>query len=164
MEIVGPGKDAVGAVWAAQRIPDDHVSVVANSSRIGEIDLAKPDCFLASENVFRSPGNAVIGTRRAAGRSVSTRPTIPTAARKSAARGGNGGSSSLLAPSLRLEPQQQRLPAFGQTGEAGDRGEDHGALPRHLRRHRFRHGQGPHGGRRQRQDRQEPAGQPLHAL
>ena len=51
LEIVGPGKDAVGAVWAAQRVPDDHVSVVANGSRIGEIDLSKPDFFMASKNV-----------------------------------------------------------------------------------------------------------------
>jgi dipeptidase len=53
LEIVGPGKDQVGAIWAAQRVPDDHVSVVANASRIGEIDLAKPDFFLASENVLQ---------------------------------------------------------------------------------------------------------------
>ena len=53
LEIVGPGKDQVGAIWAAQRVPDDHVSVVANASRIGEIDLAKPDFFMASENVLQ---------------------------------------------------------------------------------------------------------------
>lgn len=52
MEIVGPGKDAVGAVWAAQRVPDDHVSVVANAARIGEIDLSRPEFFMASKNVF----------------------------------------------------------------------------------------------------------------
>ncbi len=52
LEIVGPGKDAVGAVWAAQRVPDDHVSIVANGSRIGRIDLGKPDFFMASKNVF----------------------------------------------------------------------------------------------------------------
>ena len=51
MEILGPGKDHVGAVWAAQRIPDDHVSVVANASRIGSIDLDDPDRFMASGNV-----------------------------------------------------------------------------------------------------------------
>ena len=51
MEIVGPGKDVVGAVWVARRVPDDHVSVVANAARIGEIDLAKPDYFMASDNV-----------------------------------------------------------------------------------------------------------------
>ena len=52
MEIVGPGKDEVGAIWAAQRIPDDHVSVIANAARIGEIDLDDADYFMASENVF----------------------------------------------------------------------------------------------------------------
>jgi len=54
MEIVGPGKDKVGAVWAAQRVPDDHVAVVANGARIGEIKLADPDFFTASSNVFKS--------------------------------------------------------------------------------------------------------------
>jgi dipeptidase len=51
MEIIGPGKDQVGAVWAARRVPDGHVSVVANGSRIARIDLAKPDEFMASKNV-----------------------------------------------------------------------------------------------------------------
>jgi dipeptidase len=51
MEIVGPGKDRVGAVWAAQRIPDDHISVSANASRIRNVDRNDPDNFLASKNV-----------------------------------------------------------------------------------------------------------------
>ena len=41
-----------GAVWCAQRMPDDHVSVCPNESRIGEIDLANKDYFLASPNVI----------------------------------------------------------------------------------------------------------------
>jgi dipeptidase len=41
-----------GAVWCAQRIPDDHVSVCPNESRIGEIDLGNKDYFLASSNVI----------------------------------------------------------------------------------------------------------------
>ncbi len=52
LEIVGPGKDQVGAVWAAQRVPDDHVCVVANAARIGTIDLTRPDYFMASANVM----------------------------------------------------------------------------------------------------------------
>jgi dipeptidase len=52
MEIVGPGKDVVGAVWVAQRIPDDHISVVANAARIGQLDLDDKDYFMASANVF----------------------------------------------------------------------------------------------------------------
>jgi len=52
MEIVGPGAERTGAIWAAQRIPDDHVSVVANAARIGEINLDRPDWFMASANVM----------------------------------------------------------------------------------------------------------------
>ena len=37
-----------GAVWAARRVPDDHVFCMANISRIREIDLDKPDYFMAS--------------------------------------------------------------------------------------------------------------------
>lgn len=51
-EIVGPGKGKVGAVWVAQRVPDDHVAVNANASRIRRIDLENTDYFLASANVF----------------------------------------------------------------------------------------------------------------
>jgi dipeptidase len=50
-EVVGPGADKVGAVWVAQRVPDDHISVIANCSRIGEIDLDDPDRFMASDNI-----------------------------------------------------------------------------------------------------------------
>jgi dipeptidase len=52
MEIIGPGEDKIGAAWAAQRVPDDHVSVVANSFRIGELDLADSEFFMASTNVL----------------------------------------------------------------------------------------------------------------
>ncbi|MBI9053089.1 MAG: C69 family dipeptidase [Bacteroidales bacterium] len=51
-EIVGPGKDKVGAVWVAQRVPDDHVACNVNASTIKEIDLSKPDYFMASENIY----------------------------------------------------------------------------------------------------------------
>ncbi|RLE06577.1 MAG: hypothetical protein DRJ06_07540 [Candidatus Aminicenantes bacterium] len=46
-----PGSGKPGAVWCAQRVPDDHVSVCPNESRIGEIDLDDPDYFMASPNV-----------------------------------------------------------------------------------------------------------------
>jgi len=51
-EIVGPGKDKIGAVWAAVRIPDDHISVNANLSRIRQINLKDPENYMASDNVF----------------------------------------------------------------------------------------------------------------
>jgi dipeptidase len=47
-----PKSGKPGAVWCAQRIPDDHVAVCPNESRIGEIDLADKDYFLASPNVI----------------------------------------------------------------------------------------------------------------
>jgi len=47
-----PQSGKPGAVWCAQRIPDDHVSVCPNESRIGEIDLKNPGYFMASPNVI----------------------------------------------------------------------------------------------------------------
>jgi dipeptidase len=52
-EIVGPGKGNLGAVWVAQRVPDNHISVNANASRIRQIDLDNPDYFMASDNIFK---------------------------------------------------------------------------------------------------------------
>jgi dipeptidase len=47
-----PESGKPGAVWAAQRVPDDHVVIVPNASRIREIDLDNPD-FKASENYIQ---------------------------------------------------------------------------------------------------------------
>ncbi len=58
MEIFGPGRQWTpdcgrpGAVWCAQRVPDGHVAVSANRSRIAEINLENRDAFLASTNVY----------------------------------------------------------------------------------------------------------------
>ncbi len=48
-----PESGKPGAVWCAQRVPDDHVSVCPNESRIGEIDLKNKDYFMASPNVIQ---------------------------------------------------------------------------------------------------------------
>lgn len=53
LEILGPGKGNKGSIWVAQRVPDGHISVNANASRIRKIDLSNPDYFMASENVFQ---------------------------------------------------------------------------------------------------------------
>ena len=47
-----PKSGTPGAIWCAQRVPDDHVSVCPNESRIGEIDLDNKDYFMASPNVI----------------------------------------------------------------------------------------------------------------
>jgi len=43
-----PESGKPGAVWCAQRVPDDHVSVCPNESRIGEVNLADKDNFMGS--------------------------------------------------------------------------------------------------------------------
>ncbi len=48
-----PESGKPGAVWAAQRIPDDHVAVVPNWSIIKEIELSNSDYFMASENYMQ---------------------------------------------------------------------------------------------------------------
>lgn len=56
LEVFSVGKDwepeggKLGAIWAAQRVPDDHVAVVPNWSVIREIDLSQPDTYMASQN------------------------------------------------------------------------------------------------------------------
>jgi dipeptidase len=47
-----PDSKKPGAVWCAQRVPDDEVSVCPNESRIGEIDLKNSDYFMASPNAI----------------------------------------------------------------------------------------------------------------
>ena len=47
-----PGSDKPGAVWCAERIPDDEVCIYANRSRIQEINLDDPDHFMASPNIY----------------------------------------------------------------------------------------------------------------
>jgi len=48
-----PESGKPGAIWAAQRVPDDHVTVISNYVRIREIDLDDPD-FLASPNYMQA--------------------------------------------------------------------------------------------------------------
>ncbi len=51
IEIFGEGKEKIGGVWAACRIPDDEVSVSANISRISTLSRDKSMC-LYSDNIF----------------------------------------------------------------------------------------------------------------
>ena len=51
-EILGAGPIETGAVWAARRIPEGHIGVSANRSRITKLNLEDKDYYMASENVF----------------------------------------------------------------------------------------------------------------
>jgi len=48
-----PDSGKPGAIWAAQRVPDDHVAVIPNWSIIKRIDLSQPDWFMASPNYMQ---------------------------------------------------------------------------------------------------------------
>lgn len=48
---VMPDDTGASAIWVAQKVPDDHITAVANQFVIGEIDLGKDD-FLGSTNIY----------------------------------------------------------------------------------------------------------------
>ena len=48
-----PGSGKPGVIWAAQRVPDDHIAIVPNWSIIKEIDLSRPEWFKASSNYMQ---------------------------------------------------------------------------------------------------------------
>ncbi len=45
-----PESGKPGAVWCAQRVPDDHITCVPNMSRIGQIDPTNTDYFMVCDN------------------------------------------------------------------------------------------------------------------
>ena len=47
-----PDDTATSAIWAAQRVPDNHISVIANQFVIGEIDLDDKKNFMYSKNML----------------------------------------------------------------------------------------------------------------
>ncbi len=107
-EIVGPGKGKVGAIWAAQRVPDDHISVNANASTIKEIDLDNEDYFMASDNIYevaKENGwwNEDETFRFCYAYAPGSRASI-------ASRRREWRVFDLLAPSLKLDPNAENYP------------------------------------------------------
>lgn len=51
-EVMPPGNFQKGAIWAAVRIPEGHVGVSANRSRICEVNPDDPENYMCSSNVF----------------------------------------------------------------------------------------------------------------
>ena len=136
-EILGPGKGNKGAVWAAVRIPDDHVFVSANAPRIRTLNLADKDHYLASDNVLLARGAArLLGPeeRRAVrvlhGLRVAHRDGQP------APRVARAQPHRAVA---QARPERRALPAVGEGREeaVGEGRPRH--LPRHLPGHAVRH-------------------------
>lgn len=109
LEIVGPGKGNIGSIWVAQRVPDDHISVGANGSRIRQINLDDPDYFMASENIYQVAQdsgwwNPEIGEFEFCyAYSPDSRETFSTRRRE-------WRVLSLAAPSLNLHPNSENFP------------------------------------------------------
>ncbi len=51
LEIAGSGPGIPKALWAAQRVPDDHVGISANIPRISAIDFKDRDSFMTSKDL-----------------------------------------------------------------------------------------------------------------
>jgi len=107
-EILGPGNGQVGSVWAAQRVPDGHVSVNANASTIKEIDLDDPDHFMASTNVFDLARQN--GWWKEGERFRFCYAYAPDSRTSLAARRREWRVFDLLAPSLELDPNAENYP------------------------------------------------------
>jgi dipeptidase len=107
-EILGSGKGKVGSIWVAQRVPDDHVSVNANASRIRKIILKDKANFMASENIFQVALDS--------GWCSSTEDFefcyayAPESRTSFASRRREWRVFDLLAPSLKLDPNAENFP------------------------------------------------------
>jgi dipeptidase len=51
LEIAGSGPGKPSSLWAAQRIPDDHVGIAANIPRISDMKFNDPDQFMTSTDL-----------------------------------------------------------------------------------------------------------------
>ncbi|MGA2534110.1 MAG: C69 family dipeptidase [Candidatus Aminicenantales bacterium] len=109
-EIYGPGKGKKGAVWAAQRVPNDEIGVSANAGRIRKIDLANADDFMASVNVV-SLAEEMGFWPKAGGEPFDFSYAYNPESRTSLyCRRREWRVLSLLAPGLKLNPESENFP------------------------------------------------------
>jgi dipeptidase len=108
-EVVGPGAGKVGAVWVAQRVPDDHVSVNVNASTIKKINLNDKDYFIASENIFQvAIDNGWYDPEKE--EFLFNYAYAPESRTSFASRRREWRVLSLMAPSLKLDPNAENFP------------------------------------------------------
>jgi dipeptidase len=109
LEIVGPGENQTGAIWAAQRVPDDEVSVNANAARIQEIDLENEDFFMASDNVMDVARDSM-WWNQATGPFRFADAYAPESRESMAARRREWRVLSMMNPNLNLDPEARDYP------------------------------------------------------
>jgi len=109
-EIYGPGKGRLGAVWAAQRLPDDEIGVSANAGRIRRIDPRKPDFFMASDNVTSLAAEKKYWDPKSGEAFDFTYAYNPAGRTSLGCRRREWRALSRLAPSLKLDANAENYP------------------------------------------------------
>jgi dipeptidase len=109
-EIYGPGRGRKGAVWAAQRLPDEEIGVSANAGRIRKIDLRAKDVFMASDNVMTLAVEKKLWDPKSGEAFDFTYAYNPGGRTSLACRRREWRALSLLAPSLKLDPNAENFP------------------------------------------------------
>ncbi|MDR1182948.1 MAG: C69 family dipeptidase, partial [Bacteroidales bacterium] len=108
MEIYGPGKGNKGAVWVAQRVPDEHIAVNANASTIKTIDTSNHDYFMYADNIFSLALDS--GWWSPSEPFSFCYVYAPDSRALLAARRREWRVFDLLAPSLKLDPNMENYP------------------------------------------------------
>ncbi|GAG95705.1 unnamed protein product [marine sediment metagenome] len=113
-EIVGPGAGNTGSIWVAQRVPDGHISVNANGSRIRFIDPDDANYYMASDNIYKVAQDS--GWWNPEERAFEFCYAYSPESRTSfAARRREWRVLSLAAPSLNLNANSENYPFFSKT-------------------------------------------------
>jgi dipeptidase len=107
-EVLGPGKGKIGAIWVAERVPDNEVAVNANASRIRKINIKDKANFLASENVFQVALDS--GWCKTPADFEFCYAYAPESRTSFASRRREWRVFDLLAPSLKLDPNAENYP------------------------------------------------------
>ena len=108
LEIMGCGEKEIGAIWAAQRIPDEHVGVSANIPRIGRMNRANTEYFMASDNVEKVAKKYKLWNGK--GEFIFWKAFIPDYANGKNFREREYFILNALAPSLKLSMDMDELP------------------------------------------------------
>ncbi len=109
-EIYGPGRGKIGAVWAAQRVPDDEIGVSANASRLRQLDLANAEFFMASTNVLSLAEDMGFWSSSSGEPFEFCYAYAPSSRTSIYCRRREWRVLSLLAPSLNLHPESENYP------------------------------------------------------
>jgi dipeptidase len=109
-EIYGPGKGKKGAVWAAERVPDDEIGCSANAGRIRALDLVDRDFFMASANVMSQAEEMGFWSREGHVPFDFTYAYNPDSRTSLYSRRREWRVLSLVAPGLRLDPDSENYP------------------------------------------------------